>query len=90
MKMLLEKTRITPEMLEYCHGDDESAASKLSAVDWGSAAGQTLVQLMKRPEVTVEQLVPILQELAPEFFARKSSVPSAPLWLSFLQKSETS
>lgn len=31
---------------------------------------------MKRPEVTVEQLVPVLQELAPHFFSRNLSQPS--------------
>jgi tRNA uridine 5-carboxymethylaminomethyl modification enzyme len=90
MKMLLEKTRITPEMLERvdaqagsCH--PERSEAKPNAVegpcvptvaDFSSASGQTLAQLMKRPEVTVEQLVPILQELAPDFFTRSSSVPS--------------
>ena len=82
MKMLLEETRITPEMLERCPMEervgDESVASVASAVEWGSATGQTLAQLMKRPEVKVEQLVPILRELAPEFFSRNSSVPSVP------------
>jgi tRNA uridine 5-carboxymethylaminomethyl modification enzyme len=90
MKMLLERTRITPEMLEeFCvHAEDchlERSEAKPNAVegpwvppvaDFSSASGQTLAQLMKRPEVTVEQLVPILRELAPEFFARSSSVAS--------------
>jgi len=44
--------------------------------DFSSSVGQTLAQLMKRPEITVEQLVPILTELTPEFFARNSSVSS--------------
>jgi tRNA uridine 5-carboxymethylaminomethyl modification enzyme len=35
-----------------------------------SAVGQPLAQLLKRPEVTIEQLVPVLREAAPEFFAR--------------------
>src|SRR5579859_7601432 len=90
MKMLLEKTRITPEMSEKvcarsnsCH--PERSEAKPNAVegpcvptgaDFSSASGQTLAQLMKRPEVTVEQLVPILQELEPEFFARNSSASS--------------
>ncbi len=42
--------------------------------------GQTCAQFLKRPEVKVEQLVPILRELTPEFFARNSSVSSCPLW----------
>jgi tRNA uridine 5-carboxymethylaminomethyl modification enzyme len=35
-----------------------------------SAVGQPLAQLLKRPEVTIEQLVPVLRKAAPEFFAR--------------------
>jgi tRNA uridine 5-carboxymethylaminomethyl modification enzyme len=31
--------------------------------------GQSLAQLLKRPEITIEQLAPALHELAPEFFA---------------------
>ena len=38
--------------------------------------GQTCAQVLKRPEVKVEQLVPIVRTLAPEFFARDSSVSS--------------
>jgi tRNA uridine 5-carboxymethylaminomethyl modification enzyme len=39
-----------------------------------SALGQPVAQLLKRPEVMIEQLVPILRDLNPDFFA--SSVPS--------------
>ena len=74
--MLLENTRITAEMLERCQSekqsDEESAMAGL-----GSATGQTLAQLMKRPEVTVEYLVPVLRQLSPEFFVRNSSVSGA-------------
>ena len=41
-----------------------------------SALGQPLAQLLKRPEMTIEQLAPALREIAPEFFNRDSSVPS--------------
>jgi tRNA uridine 5-carboxymethylaminomethyl modification enzyme len=87
MKALLECTRLTPAMLEQhaetanphvetaapgCPAEQSSAArAQLSA-----AIGQTLAQLLKRPEVTVEQLVPMLRELTPEFFTAGSSVPS--------------
>jgi tRNA uridine 5-carboxymethylaminomethyl modification enzyme len=37
--------------------------------DWSSALGQLLAQLLKRPEMTVEQLAPVLRDLAPDFFA---------------------
>ncbi len=75
MKKLLESTRITTDMLERCNaaerGDHESAIA-----DGATVAGQTCAQILKRPEVKVEQLVPILREMAPEFFARGSSVSS--------------
>jgi tRNA uridine 5-carboxymethylaminomethyl modification enzyme len=80
MKKLLEGTRVSAEILKGCHSeersDEEPAVSGSASinVDWGSAIGQTLAQLMKRPEVTIEQLAPILRNLTPEFFARASSV----------------
>jgi tRNA uridine 5-carboxymethylaminomethyl modification enzyme len=33
------------------------------------ATGQTLAQLLKRPEITIEQLAPVLRDSAPDFFA---------------------
>jgi tRNA uridine 5-carboxymethylaminomethyl modification enzyme len=80
MRMLLERTKLTPAMLAQqvdvgTGGHVGTAVPQLSA-----AFGQPLAQLLKRPEVTVEQLVPILKQLAPEFFARASSVsPVVPL-----------
>ena len=65
MKKLLETTRVTPRLL-----------SGMEYGEMGPAAGQTLAQLMKRPELSVEQLVPILRELEPDFFARNSGNPS--------------
>ncbi|HEX6805119.1 MAG TPA: tRNA uridine-5-carboxymethylaminomethyl(34) synthesis enzyme MnmG [Terriglobales bacterium] len=38
--------------------------------DLSSALGQPLAQLLKRPEITIEMLVPVLRRLAPDFFAR--------------------
>jgi tRNA uridine 5-carboxymethylaminomethyl modification enzyme len=86
MKKLLENTRLTPEMLAAekpgastaCAGTHASVgpAGPRSAGVLGGAAGQTLAQLLKRPEVTIEQLAPILGNLAPEFFVRDSSAPS--------------
>jgi tRNA uridine 5-carboxymethylaminomethyl modification enzyme len=37
--------------------------------DLAAAIGSSLSQLLKRPEITIEHLVPILRDLAPEFFA---------------------
>jgi tRNA uridine 5-carboxymethylaminomethyl modification enzyme len=39
--------------------------------DYLSALGQTLAQLLKRPEISIEHLFPVLRELAPEFFGRE-------------------
>jgi tRNA uridine 5-carboxymethylaminomethyl modification enzyme len=60
LKQLLEKTRITGDALD----------ERLSGNGWSSALGQTYAQLLKRPEITIEQLAPVLRELAPAFFAR--------------------
>ena len=45
-------------------------AEQTSSAILPSTAGQTLAQLLKRPEVTAEQLVPILRNLDSEFFER--------------------
>jgi tRNA uridine 5-carboxymethylaminomethyl modification enzyme len=84
VKKLLESTRLNVDMLESCHSEERSDEQPVAAgspgdaaVRWGSAAGQSLAQLLKRPEVKVEQLVPVLRELVPEFFARDSSASPA-------------
>ena len=84
VKKLLESTRLTVDMLESCHSEQRSDEQPVAAgspcdaaVRWGSAAGQSLAQLLKRPEVKVEQLVPVLRQLVPEFFARDSSTSPA-------------
>lgn len=57
--------------------DDDGAAVKDLAItssaqteaDFSSAVGQSLAQLLKRPEIKIEDLVPALNELAPDFFS---------------------
>ena len=63
MKQLLEKTKLSAAML-----DDQLAGN-----NWASALGQTYAQLLKRPEITIEQLVPVLRELDPVFFEREGN-----------------
>jgi tRNA uridine 5-carboxymethylaminomethyl modification enzyme len=66
-------SNITP-----CHSEersDEEPAVACSASepahDWNSAIGQTCAQLLKRPEIVIENLAPILRELDPLLFARE-------------------
>jgi tRNA uridine 5-carboxymethylaminomethyl modification enzyme len=78
MRKLLEQTKVTGRMTE--------AAELRSAWTGGGArphtveglVGQTLAQLLKRPEITIEQLVPVLSELDGAFF-RRAGVGSAGL-----------
>jgi tRNA uridine 5-carboxymethylaminomethyl modification enzyme len=63
MKQLLEKTKLSTAML-----DDQ-----LMGNDWSSALGQSYAQLLKRPEITIEQLVPVLRQLDPDFFERQGA-----------------
>jgi tRNA uridine 5-carboxymethylaminomethyl modification enzyme len=83
-KQLLEKSKLTTALLEQLiapilghserkeakpNGVEEPAIPSLQATHLSSAVGQSLSQLLKRPEITIENLVPILQNLAPELFA---------------------
>jgi tRNA uridine 5-carboxymethylaminomethyl modification enzyme len=45
-------------------------AAAAAAVDLCSAAGQTCAQLLKRPQITIEHLVPLLRQLCREFFEK--------------------
>src|SRR6185369_10024624 len=69
MKELLEKTRITPELVTDLRTE---ALSSAFGGDMTSVVGQTLAQILKRPEVTIEMLAPALETLHPKFFARQS------------------
>jgi len=81
MKRLLETTRLTQEMLNHlaqtCH--PERSEAKPNEVEGpcvpagsalASAQGQTLAQLLKRPEVAIEHLAPVLRLLDSNFFER--------------------
>jgi tRNA uridine 5-carboxymethylaminomethyl modification enzyme len=61
-----------------CHSEersDEESAVAGSATElayaWTSAVGQTCAQLLKRPEIVIEKLAPILRKLDPQFFERE-------------------
>jgi tRNA uridine 5-carboxymethylaminomethyl modification enzyme len=85
VKKLLERTRLTNEMVKniasLCHSeersDEEPAVTGVAtepAYDWTSAIGQTGAQLLKRPEIVIEKLAPILRELDPTFFQREVEI----------------
>jgi len=50
--------------------------SEVEMPDLSSALGQSLAQILKRPEITIEHLVPILRELAPDVFAEDQQLVS--------------
>jgi tRNA uridine 5-carboxymethylaminomethyl modification enzyme len=82
LKTLLQTTRVTGAMLETIQREvswavgrgssayisDEAAEAPIHPADFSAALGQTLTQLLKRPEITIEHLAPLLRELAPDFF----------------------
>jgi tRNA uridine 5-carboxymethylaminomethyl modification enzyme len=86
LKQVLERTKLTSEMLEgitsnHLGTDAPSTplkvglgrpAEKSSAapLDFSAALGQSVAQLLKRPEITIEHLIPILRDLIPAFFDR--------------------
>jgi tRNA uridine 5-carboxymethylaminomethyl modification enzyme len=82
MKKLLERTRLTAEMLDNITAEkgtarhsekrrDEEPAVAGCATDLPlSIVGQTCAQLLKRPEITIERLAPILRQVDPVFFQR--------------------
>jgi len=92
IKKLMEATRLTPEMLGLLEVPEANnvhvgtaapgCPAEQGSAGFSSAAGQTLAQLLKRPEITIERLASILSRLAPEFFKRDSSLPSASSGLS--------
>jgi tRNA uridine 5-carboxymethylaminomethyl modification enzyme len=57
-------------------GDQHSPNTAPVADTLRATLGQPLAQVLKRPEIVIEQLVPALQELAPVFFARTERQPA--------------
>jgi tRNA uridine 5-carboxymethylaminomethyl modification enzyme len=69
LRELLEKTRVNEAAIGYqlsAVGD----GAMLELLREAKAAGATLAQLLKRPEVQIEALAPVLRTLMPEFFGR--------------------
>ncbi len=64
--------------IKPCHSEERSdeesdvaGSAPEPAYDWNSAIGQTCAQLLKRPEIVIEKLAPILRKLDPAFFERE-------------------
>jgi tRNA uridine 5-carboxymethylaminomethyl modification enzyme len=80
VKLVLERTKVTGAMAGEIAvelrstGQPGAAVPTCSvAIDLASAVGQSLAQLLKRPEITIEQLAMVLRDLMPRFFERDSS-----------------
>jgi tRNA uridine 5-carboxymethylaminomethyl modification enzyme len=82
MKQVLGRTKLTSAMLDQitgnvgtavpdCPGEPSPAATgnrQLATDNCLSALGQDLAQLLKRPEIQIEHLLPILRQSVPDFF----------------------
>ena len=69
MKELLETTRLTSAMLDKISTPrDHTDVDVCSAGELRSSLGQPLAQLLKRPEIVIERLVPVLRDLGSSFF----------------------
>jgi len=85
IKSLLERTRLTPPMLEEivrCYSDpsvcrsesqsdEEPIAVSSTTPDLASALGQPCAQLLKRPEIKIEHMASLLRQIDPAFFDRE-------------------
>jgi tRNA uridine 5-carboxymethylaminomethyl modification enzyme len=67
-----------PSPVQVERSSTTSVGSEARPPDLSSAIGQSLAQLLKRPEIVIEQLAPVLRNLTPGFFKRDSSANSAP------------
>jgi tRNA uridine 5-carboxymethylaminomethyl modification enzyme len=78
IRCLLETTRLTSVLLEKISATRASGPSQAIAIDLSGAGGQTCAQLLKRPEVIIENFAGLLWDLRPEFFEnRLNRSPSA-------------
>jgi tRNA uridine 5-carboxymethylaminomethyl modification enzyme len=84
MKQLLERTKLSSAMVEKL-ADGKRGGTELRTYgrptmtdDWSSALGQPLAQLLKRPAMTIEQLVPVLSDFTPDFFHTETP-PASPV-----------
>jgi len=69
-----ERSEAKPNAVEGPAVSPGDANERLTTYDFSSALGQTLSQLLKRPEITIEILASVLQALDPAFFVRDDSL----------------
>jgi len=68
IRNLLERTKVTTGIIARNWTGESPVATRFEDA---TVIGLTLAQLLKRPEVKIEQMAPILRELDPAFFARE-------------------
>jgi tRNA uridine 5-carboxymethylaminomethyl modification enzyme len=74
MRELLERTRVNADLQTRVR-DDSAAVSMLESLG-NEVIGTTLAQLLKRPEIQIEHLAPLLANLMPAFFVTEEVVSS--------------
>jgi tRNA uridine 5-carboxymethylaminomethyl modification enzyme len=79
LKKVLEQTRLTASMVENGRTDESPVPT---CFDEPTVIGSSLAQLLKRPEITLEQMARMLRELHPVFFAREKMPADLPAPLS--------
>jgi tRNA uridine 5-carboxymethylaminomethyl modification enzyme len=77
MRELLERTRVNEEAIGYQLSAVGEGDPTVSILKEARAAGVTLAQLVKRPEVQIESLAPLLAKLMPAFFERDRSIAAS-------------
>ncbi len=73
VKEVLERTKLTADMASAVVRRSSSEESPAETFDFTANIGAPLAQLLKRPEVTIERLAPVLRELLPDFFSRQAA-----------------
>jgi tRNA uridine 5-carboxymethylaminomethyl modification enzyme len=86
---MLEKTRVSAELLEKVRraredrvGSARGSAEESSSapeVNLGSAVGASLAQLLRRPEIVIEDYAPVIAENYPAFFAEIAAIVGDPI-----------
>ena len=76
-----ERASTIQKLLETSRADLEKLArvAPEKIADLSNAAGQSYAQLLKRPEITIEDFAPMLHELLPSFFQACDSTDSTKL-----------